>query len=125
MTISDHDRYTLHQRLDAVLGPEEAAVLMAYLPPVGWADVATKRDLDHLALAIRSELAKVDAAVRSNLKDEVGSIRADIAGLRSDTLKEIGDLRGEIGRQMPTILIGMFGLQISGAAIVLAVSRLL
>ena len=28
---------------------------MSYLPPVGWADVATKRDLDHLADRLRVE----------------------------------------------------------------------
>src|SRR3954469_22354922 len=32
----------------AVLGPESAETLMEMMPPVGWADVATKRDLDAL-----------------------------------------------------------------------------
>ena len=48
MTISDQSRYDLHQRLAQVLGVDEAATLMAHLPPVGWADVATRRDLDQL-----------------------------------------------------------------------------
>lgn len=30
--------------------------MMEHLPPVGWADVATKSDLDHLAALIRGEL---------------------------------------------------------------------
>lgn len=45
MTITNEARYHLHQRLDDVLGREEASVLMEHLPPVGWADVATGRDL--------------------------------------------------------------------------------
>jgi hypothetical protein len=46
MAISEESRHHLYQRLEQVLGPAEATVLMEHLPPVGWADVATKRDLD-------------------------------------------------------------------------------
>ena len=45
MAIDERSRQRLYQRLEEVLGPEEAPILMAYLPPVGWADVATKQDL--------------------------------------------------------------------------------
>ena len=48
MAISEESRHHLYQRLEQVLGPAEATVLMEHLPPVGWADVATKRDLDVL-----------------------------------------------------------------------------
>ena len=49
MAISEESRHQLHNRLDVVLGPAEASTLMAHLPPVGWADVATKHDLDALS----------------------------------------------------------------------------
>ena len=49
MAISEESRHQLHSKLDVVLGREEAATLMAHLPPVGWADVATKHDLDLLS----------------------------------------------------------------------------
>jgi uncharacterized protein involved in exopolysaccharide biosynthesis len=49
--INDRARRQLAERLDDVLGTEEADLLLAHLPPVGWADVATKHDLDlHLAV---------------------------------------------------------------------------
>ena len=48
MTIDKRQRYHLHQTLETSLGPDAAATLMAYLPPVGWADVATKHDLNAL-----------------------------------------------------------------------------
>lgn len=54
MAISEESRHHLYQRLEQVLGSKEATVLMEHLPPVGWADVATKRDLD--ALDARMEL---------------------------------------------------------------------
>jgi len=114
MAISDQTRHRLHQRLDEVLGPDEAATLMEHLPPVGWADVATKRDLDHFAIEIRSEL---------------GQLRADMqvgfAELRTDLQTELGAIRAEMNRQLPTLLVGLLGLQVSAAALTVAVSRLL
>ena len=55
MAIDERARHRLYDRLEAVLGPEEATILMEHLPPVGWVDVATKRDLD--ALGHRMEAA--------------------------------------------------------------------
>jgi hypothetical protein len=40
------------------MGEERVARMMSLLPPVGWADVATKRDLDVLAERLD---AKIDA----------------------------------------------------------------
>ena len=53
MAIGERDRHRLYDRLEQVLGSEEATILMAHLPPLGCADVATKRDLDALAEANR------------------------------------------------------------------------
>ena len=48
MPITEESRHRMYQRLEQVLGPDEATALMEYLPPVGWADVATKQDLGAL-----------------------------------------------------------------------------
>ncbi|HUP84132.1 MAG TPA: hypothetical protein VM143_00570, partial [Acidimicrobiales bacterium] len=77
MTISDQSRHDLHRRLAEVLGPDEAATLMEHLPPVGWADVATKRDLDHLALALRSEMSSGFSDLRLELRREVSGLRVE------------------------------------------------
>ncbi|MDP8976587.1 MAG: hypothetical protein M3N28_09560 [Actinomycetota bacterium] len=45
-------RGTSSSRLREALGSEAAATLMEHLPPLGWADVATKRDLDSLDLRL-------------------------------------------------------------------------
>jgi hypothetical protein len=45
--ITEHDRHQLYRRLTDVIGPDEADTLMELLPPVGWADVATRSDLSH------------------------------------------------------------------------------
>ena len=60
MAISEESRHHLYQRLEQVLGPSEATVLMEHLPPVGWADVATKRDLDALETRMNMRFERVD-----------------------------------------------------------------
>jgi hypothetical protein len=56
MAVDERSRHALFQRLTEVLGDEEASTLMEHLPPVGWADVATKRDLDDSVAALRREM---------------------------------------------------------------------
>ena len=45
MVVDERSRHQLYRRLEEVLGPEAAPTLIEHLPPVGWADVATKHDL--------------------------------------------------------------------------------
>ena len=59
MGLDERSRHDLFVRLEEVLGPGEATTLMEMLPPVGWSDVATKRDLDQkldlLAATLRAD----------------------------------------------------------------------
>ena len=60
MAISEESRHHLYRRLEEVLGSTEAAVLMEHLPPIGWADVATKRDLDALEQRMDMRFARTE-----------------------------------------------------------------
>ena len=79
MAVDERARHELHSRLEENLGPEPAATLMEYLPPVGWADVATKHDLAQLEQRIVLRFAMVDQ--RFDRVDE--SIKASAADLRA------------------------------------------
>lgn len=46
--IDERARHELYLAVEEVLGTQRADTLMALLPPVGWADVATKEDLHQL-----------------------------------------------------------------------------
>lgn len=78
MTITEAERHQLYQRLEAVLGPDEATTLMEHLPPVGWADVATKRDLDHLQQSLEAQLANWELRLESRLRDQLGEGLRDL-----------------------------------------------
>ncbi len=45
MAIDERNRLQLAEAAKRVLGDDEGITLMELLPPVGWADVATKQDL--------------------------------------------------------------------------------
>jgi hypothetical protein len=72
MALDERARHELFLRLERALGPESAETLMELLPPVGWADVATKRDLDalrHQLLAdFRGELLAQSNAINAQMR---------------------------------------------------------
>jgi hypothetical protein len=104
MTIDERTRHQLHGRLEEILGPEEAATLMSYLPPVGWADVATKHDLD----VIRRDLDEL----RGDVQDLRREVRTDIDGLRSELIQ----LRSDSAAQVRTFML------VTSASLLTAVS---
>ena len=67
MVLDERSRYRLVQRLEAVLGIDEAATLMEYLPPVGWADVATRRDLEILEVKLEATKHEILATIRAEM----------------------------------------------------------
>jgi len=69
MAVSEEARHRLYQRLEEVLGLENANTMMASIPPVAWAEVATKADLDDLAarMATTGDVAELRAEFRGEL----------------------------------------------------------
>ena len=83
MALDELARHELHDRPRKALGEQAAATLMEYLPPVGWADVATKRDLDALsprfdALSLRLDGFEDRMHLRFDLLEQ--RLRADFRG---------------------------------------------
>ncbi|HVM11838.1 MAG TPA: hypothetical protein VM638_05120 [Actinomycetota bacterium] len=67
MAVDERRRKALHDALERRIGSEEAATLMEMLPPVGWADVATKHDLHQLELRLEARIEGGLAGVRGEL----------------------------------------------------------
>lgn len=54
---------------------------MALLPPVGWADVPSTRDLDQAVSQLRSDLGAGLADVRADLKGDLLGMERDLRGI--------------------------------------------
>jgi hypothetical protein len=65
MAIDEARRHELHERARRALGVEAGDTLMEMLPPVGWADVATRRDID----ATRDDIERLEAATKRDLDE--------------------------------------------------------
>ena len=71
MAISEEARHELYRGLEELLGHERATTLMEHLPPVGWADVATKRDLEMQDLKLEAVEARVSALIERRVTDAI------------------------------------------------------
>jgi hypothetical protein len=54
MAIDETRRHDLHENARRVLGAAAGDTLMELLPPVGWADVATKQDVETLVIRVQN-----------------------------------------------------------------------
>lgn len=110
MAIDERARHQLYIRLEEHLGTEAASTLMEHLPPTGWAEVATKRDLDQLRAATKTDL------------DHLREITS------SDILRMEDQLRAEfhkaIAEQTRTIVLANIGTFLTMAGVAFAAARL-
>lgn len=67
MSVDERSRHQLYQRLQEVLGAEEAGTLMAHLPQGGVSQLATKDDLRK----VKEELELKMDAMKQELRAEV------------------------------------------------------
>jgi hypothetical protein len=111
MAVEERSRRKLQEALMDTIGPEHTDTLLSYLPPTGWADVATTRDVQALGTQIRGEISELRAEVRG-----------EISGLRGELHSEISELRAELHRELRVQFYSLAGLMIAILALVVAAS---
>jgi hypothetical protein len=115
MSASEPARHHLYEAARTGRWDDEAAeALMSLLPPVGWADVATKQDLRALEDSLRGDIAELR-----------GETRGAIGDLRAEMHHEIGLVRSEIAQQTRTILLSLVGFLIGGAGVAIGTAQLI
>jgi hypothetical protein len=114
VAISEERRYEMYRKFEEVLGTDVASTVMEHLPPVGFADVATKHDLGLL----KRDLDAQTALLRHDFDAQTALLRGEIAQLeRSFTLEldSMGSrLEARFERGHRQVLTMVTGLMIAG-----------
>jgi hypothetical protein len=86
MAVTEYERNQLFGWFEEHMGKERAATMMSLLPPVGWADVATKRDLDVLEERLDTKIDTVAALLDTKIDNVAAQMatKADLHALKSD-----------------------------------------
>ena len=107
MSITEASRFQLRTAMGLILSEEAADTLMELLPPVGWADVATKTDIQHL----RDEMQHL----RNELKGDMLNLQLTI---------EVG-VRKLIHEQTKWLITTMIAMNAVTVAVAVALSKLI
>jgi hypothetical protein len=131
MTVDERNRLQLAEALKRVLGDSEGITLMELLPPVGWADVATRHDL--LALEQLIEL-RFDASdersdrrldgLESRMELRFAAVDAQFAHIDQKLDLQRAELIGEMDRRARTQTSVMVSTLTALAGVVVAAIRL-
>ena len=113
MALDERARHQLFLRLEQALGPEQAETLMELLPPVGWADVATKRDLDALEERMNLRFELVEQRFETSEHRLLAAFRAELL-----------DQSNLINAQTKTLIMANAGAVLSLAALAFGIAKL-
>ncbi len=65
MAVAERERHELYLTLERVIGKGAAETIMTLLPPVGWADVATKQDLRVLETRMEARMEAMESRMEA------------------------------------------------------------
>lgn len=93
MTITENDRLNLRKGFAKVFESERLAeIAMEAMPPLDYASIATKRDLDAIGAELRGEMAEL----RGDLRGEMAELRGDLRGEMADLKVGLSSLDAKI-----------------------------
>ena len=129
MSITEASRFQLRTAIGQILSEEAADTLMELLPPVGWADVATKTDLHYLngdIQNLRNELKSDIDSLRNELKSDINSLRNELKGdmLNLQLTIEV-NVRKLIHEQTKWLITTMIAMNAVTVAVAVALSKLI
>ncbi len=107
MSITEASRFQLRTAMGLILSEEAADTLMELLPPVGWADVATKTDLQHLRDELKGDIQNLRVATKSDLQHLRDELKGDMHALQLTFEATLEKRLHEQSRWLITTMIAM------------------
>ena len=92
---SGTDRFALYEMRREAWGEPLATALTEQIPPMASSDIATKQDVDNLAVQLRGEMSELRGELRGEMSELRGEIRGEMTALRGELLGQFAELRGE------------------------------
>ncbi len=138
MVVDERSRHELYRRLEEVLGPDAATTLIEHLPPVGWADVATRNDLAGLEQRMDLRLARVEERLEARFEGRFDSINERFTAMDDRITAAMCDLRAtfehemrsqsdsfsqQLRSQTTTMVFGLVSVVLTMAALAFALAR--
>lgn len=100
MTITEAERFQMHEALSTAHGKEVAAIIMEHLPPTGWGDVARRSDVADLRVLTTKDLEMVRIALTSDMQALRAELRGEMQELRAELRGEMSVLRADMRSEM-------------------------
>lgn len=120
MTVDERSRRLLHDRLDEVLGPEAADVLIRELGVMRDDQLATKGDVGTL----RHDMEAGFASLRHDMDVGFAHARAERESLRADLHERLNELQAQQTSQFRQLLYANLGTTLTVAAIAFGAASL-
>jgi len=100
MTITEAERFQMHEALSTAHGKEVAAIIMEHLPPTGWGDVARRSDVADLRVLTTKDMEIVRIALTSDMQMLGAELRGEMQELRTELRGDMQALRLELHTEM-------------------------
>ena len=109
------------------MGKERATTMMSLLPPVGWGDVATKRDvdakIDSLETRLNTKIESLETRLNTKIDNVEERINAKVDHLALSTKADLQAFRSDLQRTFVTWMFAAQGAAVAAIGLMLAVTR--
>ena len=141
MVVDERSRHELYRRLEEVLGPDAATTLIEHLPPVGWAEVATKNDLAGLDQRMDLRFARLEERLEGrfdSIDERFNAVNERFTAMDDRITAATSDLRAtfehemrlqsesfgqQLRSQTTTMVFGLVSVVLTMAALAFALAR--